>query len=133
MTAAVQLGLSTLGQIALPARDVARSVEFYRDKLGIRLLFQGPNMAFFDCGGVRLMLGPMDGAKLLFSEQAGSIVYFKVEDIGQATAALKARGIAFERDPHPVAKMPDHELWHAFFRDPDGNVLGLMCEQRSST
>ena len=57
-----------------------------------------------------------------------SIVYYKVDDIQAAATALTSRGVTFEREPHLVAKMPDHDLWMAFFRDPDGNQLALMCE-----
>jgi methylmalonyl-CoA/ethylmalonyl-CoA epimerase len=121
-----QFGLSSIGQIALTVRDIGRAVEFYRYKLGIPFLFQAPNMAFFDCGGVRLMLGPPEGTTDCFS----SIVYYKVEDIQAAADALKSRGVTFERDPHLVARMPGHDLWMAFFRDPDRNVLALMSEIR---
>lgn len=123
---ALELNLSTIGQIALTTRDLAPAVEFYRDKLGVRFLFQAPNMAFFDCGGVRLMLGPPEGTKDSFN----SILYFKVDDIQAAAETLKARGVVFEREPQLVAKMPDHDLWLAFFRDPEGNVLALMCEMK---
>jgi methylmalonyl-CoA/ethylmalonyl-CoA epimerase len=119
-----ELSLSTIGQIALTARNLSPAIEFYRDKLGIRFLFEAPNMAFFDCGGIRLMLGPPEGTK----ESFNSILYFKVEDIQAAAGTLKSRGVAFEREPHLVAKMPDHDLWLAFFRDPEGNVLALMGE-----
>lgn len=83
-------------------------------------------MAFFDCGGIRLMLGPPEGTTESFS----SIVYYKVDDIQAAASALKAHGVSFEQEPHFVAKMPDHDLWLAFFRDPDKNVLALMCEMK---
>ncbi len=117
-------GLSAIGQIGLSVHDVGRAVEFYRDKLGIRFLFQAANMAFFDCGGLRLMLGPPEGGKQWFS----SIVYFKVDGIDAVADELKTRGVEFVRDPHLVARLPDHDLWMAFFRDPDNNVLALMSE-----
>jgi methylmalonyl-CoA/ethylmalonyl-CoA epimerase len=118
-------GLSTIGQIAMTSHDIARTISFYRDKLGIRLLFEAPpSMAFFDCGGVRLMMGPPEGTKDSFS----SILYFKVDDIQAGAGELRSRGVEFERDPHLVARMPDHDLWLAFFRDPDRNLLALMCE-----
>ena len=82
-------------------------------------MFQAPNMAFFDCSGIRLMLGPGG---------ASSVVYYKVDDIHAATSALESRGVTFERLPHFVAKMADHDLWMAFLRDPEGNMLALMCE-----
>jgi methylmalonyl-CoA/ethylmalonyl-CoA epimerase len=116
--------LSTIGQIALTVTDVDRALAFYRDTLGMRLLFQVPNMAFFDCGGVRLMLtgGESAGNGQTFA------VYFKVPDIQQAFQTMSARGVKFERDPHLLARMPDHDLWMAFFRDVSGNLLALMCE-----
>jgi len=120
-----ELSLSTIGQIALTVRDLGPAVEFYRDKLRIGFLFQAPNMAFFDCGGIRLMLGPPEG-----TGEFSSILYFKVDDIQAACETLKSRGVVFEREPHLVAKMPDHDLWMAFFRDPAGNTLALMCEAK---
>jgi methylmalonyl-CoA/ethylmalonyl-CoA epimerase len=115
-------GLSSIGQIALKVRDAARAAEFYRDKLGVPLLLEASKTAFFDCGGVKLTLGPAEG----------SVLYFKVDDIEAAAETLKSRGVSFDRDPHLVARMPDHELWMALFRDPDGNTLALMSEKKMS-
>jgi len=119
--------LSQIGQIAVPVSDVERAIAFYRDTLGMRFLFQAPpGLGFFDCGGVRLMLdGPARA-------QAGtsSVIYYRVPDLDAAFEALSARGVAFEAKPHVVAKLPDHELWMAFFRDPDANLLALMSEVR---
>jgi len=127
MEPAPVFGLSAIGQIAITVRDVARAVAFYRDTLGIQLLFQAPpNLAFFDCGGVRLMLTPEEKPGESFS----SILYFKVAEIQTAFRALQDRGVTFEQNPHLIARMPDHELWMAFFRDPDSNMLALMCEVR---
>jgi methylmalonyl-CoA/ethylmalonyl-CoA epimerase len=124
MTTSTPFGLSTIGQIAITVHDLPRAVEFYRDKLGIPFLFEAPNMAFFNCGGVRLMMGPPEGTKDSFS----SVIYYKVDDIEAAATALKSRGVSFEQEPQFIAKMPDHDLWMAFFRDPDRNLLALMCE-----
>ena len=122
--AAAPFGLSTIGQIAIAVTDVDRAIAFYRDVLKIQLLFQVPNMGFFACGGVRLMISG--------SEQPGephtSVIYFKVPDIQEAFQSLSGRGAPFEREPHLVARMPDHDLWMAFFRDPDRNLLALMSE-----
>ena len=127
MTPAAQSGLSIIGQIAITVRDVERAVKFYRDTLGMRFLFQAPpNMAFFDCGGIRLMLSPPEGTADSFS----SIIYYRVDNIQSAAAALKSRGVSFESEPHLVAQMPDHDLWMAFFRDPDRNLLALMSEAK---
>jgi methylmalonyl-CoA/ethylmalonyl-CoA epimerase len=116
-------GLSTIGQIALTVRDSARSVAFYRDVLGMNLLFEMPGMGFFDCNGIRLMLSGSETG-----ETYSSIVYFKVPDIQTAYETLREREVPFDREPHLVARMPDHELWMAFFRDPDRNLLALMSE-----
>lgn len=120
-------GLGVIGQIAVPVSDIDRAVAFYRDVLGMRFLFQAPpGLGFFDCGGVRLMLdGPARA-------QAGksSVIYYKVDDLQAACDALSARGVTFEAAPHLIAKMPDHELWMAFLRDPDQNLLALMSEVR---
>ena len=132
MTAAAQPTTSVLGplgQIALQVPDVPAAVRFYRDLLGLRLLFEAPpGLAFFDLAGVRLMLSaPEQGQAAAPSTGA---LYFRVADIGAAHAALRARGVAFEDEPHLVARMPDHELGMAFLKDPGGNLLGLMAEVR---
>lgn len=120
-----EFGIDRIGQIAIPVTDVDRAIAFYRDALGMRFLFQAPpGLGFFDCGGVRLML---DGPA---ASQAGqsSVLYYQVEDLDAAFEALSGRGIEFEAKPHLVAELPDHELWMAFFRDPDHNLLALMAE-----
>jgi len=120
-------GLNPIGQIAVPVRDIDRAVVFYRDVLKMKFLFQAPpGLGFFDCQGVRLMLDAP--AK----ENAGkaSVIYYQVNDIQFAFEELSSRGVIFETKPHFIAKMPDHDLWMAFFRDPDGNLLGLICEVR---
>ena len=79
------IGLGRIGQIAMNAHDIPRAVRFYRDALGIPLLFEvPPKMAFFNCGGVRLMLSLPEGAEY---DHAGSVLYFKVDDIEAAHAA----------------------------------------------
>jgi methylmalonyl-CoA/ethylmalonyl-CoA epimerase len=108
--------------------DIGRAVAFYRDALGMRLLFQAPpGLAFLDCDGIRLML---DAPAKAQAENRSSIIYFRVSDLRQAFQILSARGVAFDAEPHLIAKMPDHELWMAFFRDPDRNLLALMSEIR---
>lgn len=117
--------LGPIGQIAVPVSDVERAIAFYRDTLGMRFLFQAPpGLGFFDCGGVRLMLDGPAGAQAA----TGSVIYYRVPDLDAAFEALSARGVVFEAKPHVVAKLPDHELWMAFFRDPDANLLALMSE-----
>jgi len=122
-----EIKLSTIGQVSMRAKDIERAIAFYRDTLGIRHLFTFGTLAFFDCGGVRLMLGLPEKPEF---DHPGSVLYFKVDDIRAAHATLEGRGVAFEGAPHLIAKMPDHELWMAFFRDSEANMLALMAEGR---
>ncbi len=120
--------LSTIRQIAVTVSDVDLALGFYRDMLGIPFLFSaGPDLAFLDAGGVRLMLSVPQGAG---SVGHNSILYFTVSNIVATHAALVARGAPHEEAPALVARMPDHELWISFLRDPDGNLVGLMEEKR---
>jgi methylmalonyl-CoA/ethylmalonyl-CoA epimerase len=117
--------LSKIGQIALTVTGLDRAIAFYRDSLGMKFLFQVPGLGFFDCAGVRLMLTASE--KPLQTD--GYAVYFKVPEVRAAYSALVERGVVFEGEPHLVARMPDHDLWMAFFRDPDRNLLALMSEE----
>jgi catechol 2,3-dioxygenase-like lactoylglutathione lyase family enzyme len=130
MTATVgDLGVSRIGQIAFTVSDLPRAVAFYRDVLGLRFLFEAPpSMAFFDCGGTRLMLAPPEREGAAAGQQFNSVLYFTVADIAAAARALGERGVAFEQPPHVVARLPAADLWMAFFRDPDGHLLALMSE-----
>ena len=121
-------GLAQIGQIAIAMKDLPRAVAFYRDVLGLRFLFDaGPRLAFFDCGGIRLMLAPPEGTD---AHQPSSILYYFVKDIKGTAQELVDKGAAMIGQPHLIAKMPDHELWMAFFRDGEGNTLALMHEKR---
>lgn len=120
--------LSEIGQIAITVSDVAKATEFYRDVLGLKFLFgAGPNLAFLAAGSVRIMLSTAQGHG---EPGKNSTLYFKVADLPAAHAAVVTRGAKNERAPQLTAKMPDHELWMAFVRDPDGNLVGLMSEVR---
>lgn len=121
------VGISGVGQIAVRATDLEASIVFYRDVLGLRLLMEIPGAAFFDCGGVRLMLSKPELPEF---DHPGSIVYYRVADIQGAARGLEARGVELVREPHLIARMPDHELWMTFLRDPSGNMLALMAEVR---
>ena len=124
-SATYQVALDRIGQIAINVRDVARAVQFYRDTLGLRFLFEVPKLAFFDCGGVRLMLSLPESKEF---DHPGSVLYYKVADINASHAALKARGVEFIDEPHLIARMPDHDLWMVFLHDTEGNTLALMSE-----
>jgi methylmalonyl-CoA/ethylmalonyl-CoA epimerase len=117
--------LTEIGQVAIPVHDLERAVEFYQHKLGLNHLFSVPKLAFFDCGGIRLMLSVPEKAEF---DHPSSILYFKVPDIQAAYASLLAREVQFEDTPHLVAEMESYDLWMAFFRDSEGNLLSLMSE-----
>src|SRR5260370_37392601 len=119
-------GLGRIGQIALTVTDIGRTVTFYRDSLGMRFLFQVPNLAFFDCDGIRLMLSLPEKA----AEGSSSVISFKVADIQQTFKTLASRGVSFASEPHLIAKMPDHESWMACLRDRDRNLLPLRSGVR---
>lgn len=121
--------LSEIGQIAITVSDVEKARVFYRDVLGLKFLFDaGPDLAFLAAGSVRIMLTKPEGGGAV---EKNSILYFKTSDLAATHTAILLRGAANERAPALVAKMPDHELWMAFVRDPDGNLVGLMEERRS--
>ena len=126
MNASTGIGITRLGQVAIVAQDVERAAAFYQEVLGLTLLFKAPpGLAFFDCGGVRLMLSRPEKPE---HDHPGSILYFAVPDIQAAHRKMKASGTRFEDEPHLVAKMPDHDLWMTSFRDSENNLMALMCE-----
>jgi len=119
--------IKQIGQIAINVHDTNRAVEFYRDILGMKLLFKAGYLAFFDCGGVRLMLSPPEKPEF---DHPSSILYFKVDDIQSSYARLVQTSVKTEDQPHLVARMPDHDLWLSAFRDSEGNLMCLMSEVR---
>lgn len=130
-TALGDFGLERIGQIAVNVHDLERAIRFYRDTLGMRFLFQAPpQMAFFDCGGVRLLIGVPERPEL---KHPASIIYYRVADIRVAHDTLRQRGVKFVTAPHLVAKLPDHDLWLADFRDSEENILALMSEVRPAS
>lgn len=125
MEATAKQGLSRIGQISVNTHDVKKAIEFYRDVLGMKFLFEVPNMAFFDCDGIRLMLATPDRAEF---DHPSSIIYFKVPDIQRAYDDLSLQGVKFESKPSLIARLSDHDLWMVDFRDVDNNLLALMSE-----
>ncbi len=126
MTEVNSFGLATIAQIAVNVHDIDRAVEFYRDKLGMKHLFNAPpGLAFFDCDGIRLMLSTPPKPEF---DHPGSIIYYKVDEIQQAYATLAERGVAFEEKPAMIVNMGTYDLWLAAFRDSENNLLGLMCD-----
>ena len=118
--------ISGIGQISITVHDLGRAVAFYRDTLGLPFLFEAPpKMAFFDCGGVRLLLGVPEDAEF---DHPSSVLYYKVGDIHAAWQALSEAGADLRSPPHMITRMQGHELWMAFFRDSEGNTLALSSE-----
>src|SRR6202046_1265387 len=127
-TSAAGIGISRLGQVAIVAQDVERAAGFYQDVLGLKLLFKAPpGLAFFDCGGVRLMLTLPEKPEF---DHPSSVLYSAAPDIQAAHTRIKENGVQFEDEPHVIARMPDHDLWMVFFRDSEANLMGLMTEAR---
>ena len=125
-TATAGVGISRLGQIQIRAHDVERAAAFYENVLGLKLLFKAPpGLAFFDCGGVRLILDHPEKPEF---DHDSSILYFSVPDIQASYSKLKMQNVKFEDEPHMIARMPDHDLWMTFFRDSEGNLMALMSE-----
>ena len=129
MDATARFGLTEIGQISMPVSDLEGATSFYREALGMRFLFSTPTMSFFDCGGIRLMLAIPEAAEF---SPPGSILYYRVPDIAIAHDALSRRGVDFVSPPHLVHATQDMQLWMAFFRDVDHNLLALICEKTVS-
>jgi len=121
------IDIQNIGQVSVTVQNTDGAIAFYRDRLGLKFLFRAGQLAFFDCGGVRLMLSPPEQDRRTFS----SVLYFRVADIQKAYLTLKNDGVEFVGAPNMIARMPDHELWLAEFKDGEGNFMALMSEVRS--
>ena len=122
----MNLSNATVGQLMIPVGDFDRGVSFYKETLGLPFLFSAPpQMAFFMCGTVRLLVGVLPSGE---KAQRGSAIYFKVENIKGIAASLKEKGVSFRAEPHLVHRTSSSELWLAEFTDPDGNQLSLLSE-----
>ena len=122
-------GLHRIAQIAVIIEDLDRAIAFYRDTLGLRFLFQAPpGMAFFECGGVRLMLTRAEEQGEAIPTSGTSVIYYPVSDIRATHASLRAKGVRFEDEPHFIATLGDRDLWMTFFRDSESNLLALTSE-----
>ena len=125
----------TIGQIAIVVGDVGRATAFYRDVLGLPFLFAAPGadgapaLAFFDAGGVRLMLTRSEAQSDGGVAPGTSVIYYRVADLDATYANVVARGAVSAGAPHLIARMPEHELWMAFVRDSEENLLGMMSER----
>lgn len=124
---ATELHIGPLGQIARRVKDIVAARRWYGEVLGLPHLYSFGDLAFFDCGGVRLFLS-QDAA----AGQNEAILYFKVADIRAAHAALAARGVAFVDAPHMIHRHGDGtEEWMAFFDDEEGRPLAIMAQVKA--
>ncbi|MSN98375.1 glyoxalase [Bacillus paralicheniformis] len=119
------MGIEKVGQIGVPVKDMERAAAFYQDVLGLSLLFQTDRMAFFECGGLRLLLSLPEKDEFA---HASSVIYFQVEDLPAVYNEIATKGVSFPIEPHVVAKIEQTETWMAFFKDTEGNTLALMSE-----
>lgn len=125
MADSTAFGLGPIGQIAVPVQNLDRAVQFYTHTLGMQHLFSAGSLAFFNAGGVRLLLSVPESPD---DDHRASVLYFKVADLDAAYHTLRERGVAFDDAPHLIAQLGDHDLWMAFFRDSEHNLLALMAE-----
>ena len=130
MSTMATLGISGVGQIWIRVQDIERGTLFYRDVLGLKLLFRAGSMSFFDCGGVRLMLDRASDAKY---DHPSSLLYFRVPDLDAAYKRLVDAGVKIEAPPRLIAPMPTYDLWMAAFWDSEGNIMQLMSEVSRNT
>lgn len=121
------LGIQGIGQLAVYVASLPVAVRFYRDTLGLPLLFEAGGMAFFDVGGLRLMLTEPNAND---PGKRASILYFRVPAIDAAWQRLMQAGVPAKEPPVQVHVANGTALWLAFFEDPSGNVMALMEERR---
>jgi methylmalonyl-CoA/ethylmalonyl-CoA epimerase len=117
--------INRIEQIHLPVKNLKAATEYYRDTLGLAFMFEASNMAFFNVGGIRLMIGEINSPE---QKPGSSIVYFNVADVRKASAELERKGISFVGPVETVNRTPTHDLLLRIFKDPDGNHLALMGE-----
>ena len=113
-------------QIAIPGKDIERATVFYRDTLGLRFLMNGPNMASFDCGGIRIYL---DANPSMVEVGKNSMIYFRTGNVERAHSAFQERGVTIHQSPHIIASLPDRDVWLMWIRDSEQNLLGVMEER----
>ncbi|MEB2280512.1 VOC family protein [Lysinibacillus xylanilyticus] len=117
--------IQSVGQIGIPVKELDRAIHFYKEKLGLSLLFNTDSMAFFDCNGLRLLLTLPEKDEFIFSS---SIIYFQVENLTMTYEDLVNKNVTFINEPHVVAKMEQTETWMVFFKDTEDNTHAFMSE-----
>ncbi|MFB9826771.1 VOC family protein [Lederbergia wuyishanensis] len=121
----MSIEIQKVGQIGIPVKDVNRALEFYKDILGLPMLFNTDTMAFFECNGVRLLLSLPEKEEFA---HPSSVLYFQVENINDTYEELQDKGVSFIDNPHLIAKMGNVETWMAFFKDSEDNTHAIMSE-----
>ncbi|MBS4196103.1 VOC family protein [Lederbergia citri] len=119
------IGIQKIGQIGVPVKDLERALSFYKESLGLPLLFNTDTMAFFECDGIRVMLSLPENQEFA---HPSSVIYFQVAHIHDTYPLLKEKGVMFIDEPHLIAKMDNMETWMAFFKDSEDNVHAIMSE-----
>jgi len=119
--------LTGIMQVAIPAKDIERATAFYRDTLGLRLLMNAPNMAFLECGGVRIYL---DANTQSVGAGGNSLIYFRAADIARTHSLLSERNVSIHQKPHVIAALPDCDVWLMWIRDSESNLLGIIEQRR---
>jgi len=113
-------------QVAQRATDLDRAAAFYTDLLGTPPSgrFDPPGLLFFQVGATRL---------LLEENAASALIYLRVDDLPVTVERLRASGVTIESEPHIIFPHEDDSLgpagtdeWHAFIRDSEGNLVGLI-------
>ena len=119
------LAIESIGQIAVNVKNVTRAVNFYKDVIGLPLLFESNGLAFFQCGETRLLLSLPEKAEF---DHPSSVLYFKTDKLSSTVMSMQEAGAEFVDQPHMVGKMGDIEIWMAFFNDGEGNTHAIMSE-----
>ncbi|UPW83283.1 VOC family protein [Lysinibacillus sp. Ag94] len=117
--------IQSVGQIGIPVKELDRAIYFYKEKLGLSLLFNTDSMAFFECNGLRLLLTLPEKDEFIYSS---SIIYFQVENLSMTYEDLVNKNVTFIDEPHVVAKMGQTETWMVFFKDTEDNTHAFMSE-----
>ncbi|MEG9298378.1 VOC family protein [Mangrovibacillus sp. Mu-81] len=119
--------IEKVGQIGIPVKDLDRALNYYKETLGLTLLFNTDRMAFLETGGLRLMLSLPEKEEFAHSS---SVLYFQVKNIQETYEHLSGKGVRFIGEPHVVAKMELTETWMVFFKDTEGNTHAFMSEEQ---
>lgn len=117
--------IQKVGQIGVPVKNIESAIEFYKEKLGLPLLFNTDRLAFFQLNDLRIMLSLPEKEEFA---HPSSVIYFQVESLKDKYEELLKKGVTFIDEPHIVGKMGNTEIWMAFFQDTEGNTHAITSE-----